>query len=498
VSEKKTDIVVIGSGASGMAAALAAAEGGAEVILFESRHMTGGISNMAVEIFAVESKLQRDKNIPFTCDEAFSIFMERTRWRVDARLVRAYINKTASTIDWLQQQGIEFFDIQPFFLFPESKLAGHFVKPAGPVRPGAHGSPTRTGALATMMKILREKAKEKGIDIYVDTPVKKIIKNGNRIAGVIAEERSGQPVRVKAKAVIIASGGYVTNKEMLKKYGGFELGHDAFIKHAVKLPGEGIQMAWEVGATSDGMYPQMEFFVPAPKALDNQMTLHIVSQQPYLWINQHGERFFNEGIIGDVITVGNAVARQKNRCAYLIIDGNTKTHMEKDGLDIVPAWAADTAKDIYLDSLVKEAAEKGNENIFVADSLKELSDKIRVDSNALQNSLNEYNTFCQKGHDDLFAKNPRYLWPVKQPKFYAFKAVLNVYGTLGGIKINEKAEVINTEDEAIPGLYAAGDAANGALSHDYSIGLVLRGGTISFALNSGRIAGENALKYLAK
>jgi fumarate reductase flavoprotein subunit len=113
-------------------------------------------------------------------------------------------------------------------------------------------------------------------------------------------------------------------------------------------------------------------------------------------------------------------------------------------------------------------------------------------------TIDEYNKCCEKGHDDLFAKDPKYLRPMKQPRFYAFKIRDAAYGTVGGIKINERAEVVDTEDEVITGLYAAGDYAAGALAYDFALVHALQGSTISFALNTGRIAGENAVKYSGK
>jgi fumarate reductase flavoprotein subunit len=127
-----------------------------------------------------------------------------------------------------------------------------------------------------------------------------------------------------------------------------------------------------------------------------------------------------------------------------------------------------------------------------------LAGKIGVNPAVLKATVDEYNGFCEKGHDDLFAKNPKYLRPVKQPKFYAFRIVNMAYGTVGGIKINERTEVLNTQDDVIPGLYAVGDCANGALSYDFSLAFRLRGNPASFAWNTGRIAGENVLKYIGK
>jgi len=110
--------------------------------------------------------------------------------------------------------------------------------------------------------------------------------------------------------------------------------------------------------------------------------------------------------------------------------------------------------------------------------------------------VDEYNRFCEKGHDDLFAKDPKYLRPVKEPKFYAFRIIPSAYGTMGGIQVNERLEVLDGEQNIIHGLYASGYDAfiiyGDIMDYDWN----LPGMALSFALNSGRMAGENAVKYL--
>ena len=109
--------------------------------------------------------------------------------------------------------------------------------------------------------------------------------------------------------------------------------------------------------------------------------------------------------------------------------------------------------------------------------------------------MNEYNIFCAKGYDDLFAKDPRYLRPIKEPKYYAVKARTVCLGTLGGIKINHRMEVIDKKGNIIPGLYAGGYDAGSMYGDSYSI-RESSGLSSAFAINSGRIAGKNALGYL--
>ena len=108
-------------------------------------------------------------------------------------------------------------------------------------------------------------------------------------------------------------------------------------------------------------------------------------------------------------------------------------------------------------------------------------------------TIDEYNHVCKTGKDELFHKNAKYLRPIKQSPFYACRLYPNAIGSLGGIKINYKTEVLNKEDDVIPGLYAAGLDANSIYGDSYAF--VLPGNTMGFALNSGRIAGENAAKY---
>jgi fumarate reductase flavoprotein subunit len=478
----KADVVIVGSGAGGMAASLTAAQGGAKVIVLEKNRYIGGISIFPGEIFAVGTKLQRRYNIPVTTDEAFTFFMKNTQWKADARLVRAFIDKTASTISWLEQLGVP-FEIRPHFLFPDSKLVAHGI--------------VLSGRLGGVLKILKAKAESLGTEIYTSTQVKQLIKNNGTVSGLIAEDRNDKFFKVQAKAVIIASGGYSSNKEMVKKYHGFELGQDMFELTRVKETGEGIQMAWDVGAVEDGMCIAFRYGIPSQSGHASDWDIFCLTHLPYLWVNQKGVRFFNEEVTSSGGYTANALTRQKNKCAFLIFDNQTKRYLEREGNFLNPL-SVDPNQPWDVDSIIKKRLDKKDENVFVANSLEELAGKIRVAPDVLLKTIDEYNTCCDKGHDDLFAKDPKSLLPVKVPPFYAFKNMPIAYGTVGGIKINEMAEVMDKEDEKIPGLYAAGDCANGAISYNFWLAFGLQGCPSSFALNTGRIAGENVLSYIKR
>jgi fumarate reductase flavoprotein subunit len=476
MNKLEADVVVIAAGAAGLAASIAAAEKGARVVAFEKASTTGGTGSMGMGPFGVESRLQRLKQMGPTKDEAFKIFMDYTHWQVDAQLVRAYIDKAATTIDWLEKMGIEF--LEPSAYFPGGWPTWHIVKPGGEACAG------------NMFRIMTERAKEMGVQIRLQTPVKKILKQGEKIVGVIAEDdRSGEPIQATTKAVIIATGGFGDNPEMIKKYTGYEWGRDLYSFRIPGLAGEGIRMAWEVGAAPTEM--RMELIYIMPGELDPELAETF--RQPHLLVNLLGERFMNEGIISNSSFTGNAISRQKNRSAFLIFDENIKNYMETVGFDSYHVVFPFTKVE-NLDALIKAAFKKNYKDVFVADSLEELANQTGIDLDGLKRTVEEYNRFCDKGFDPVFNKRHDFLRPVRTAKFYAGKLTPGAYGSLGGIKINFKTEVLNKDWKRIPGLYAAGTDACSIYGDTYVF--ILPGNTMGFALNSGRIAGENAAEYI--
>jgi fumarate reductase flavoprotein subunit len=450
------------------------------VIAFEKSATTGGTGNMGMGPLAVESRLQRLKQVPLTREQAFKIFMDYTHWRVDARLVKAYIDKSASTIDWLEKMGVEF--VEPAAYFPGANFTWHLVKPSSGERPGPQSS-------ATMMKKLTERAQELGVQFHLQTTAKKILKEGGRIVAVVAEDKNGETIQANAKAVIIATGGFGDNPEWIKKYTGYEWGRDLFSFRIPGLSGDGIRMAWEVGAAESEM--NMELICGVPE-INDFPAVSAAFRQPNLTVNLLGERFFNEELTGNTAFSGNAVARQKDRCAFMIFDEATKIYYEENGLDTFTVVFPITTIENF-DNEFEQAIKQGISTIFIADSLEELASKTGINLDGLRKTVDEYNRACET-RDELFYKNQQYLKPIKQTKFYAGKMFPSAYGSLGGIKINDKTEVLTKDHKVIPGLYAAGTDACSIYGDTYVF--VLPGNTMGFALNSGRIAGENAVEYI--
>jgi fumarate reductase flavoprotein subunit len=477
----ETDVVAIGAGASGLAAALTAAEGGARAIVFEKQRSLGGSSNFFEGVFAAESDMQRRNYITYSRDQAFKNLMEYSHWRANARLVRAFVNESAETIAWLQRQGVEFIEVG--INMPDAPRTYHVVKGTG----------------EAVVKTLATRAKEKGVEIRPATPAKKILREGDRITGVIAETEAGEEIQVAAKAVFVASGGYANNKEWIKKYTGYDLDVNLLPLGNVDKVGDGIRMAWEVGAAEEGT-DVLELFRVGPMGPEYPMKgpIQVVAAQPDLWVDSHGKRFCDEGIAFYDTSVGNVNARYKEGYTFSIFDESIKQHLMEKGIDRNFAWEnLPGTRPVDFDKELNAALERGTTEIFVADSVADLAEKIGIDPAVLKATVDEYNSFCEKGRDDLFAKDQKYLRPLKGPKYYAIRARTIFLGTLGGIKINHKTEVVDKKDRIIPGLYAGGYDAGGMWGDSYPIN-VASGGSSAFAINSGRIAGKNILKYIGK
>ena len=313
------DVGVIAAGPAGLTAAVAAAENGASVAVFEKSKTTGGVANMAMGPFGVESTLQKKQIIGLTRDEAFRIHMDYNHWLVDARLVRAFIDKSGDTIDWLMNMGVKF--VLAARHFPLSSPTWHLLDAST----AAHGS------ARAIYTALTDKATELGVKFYFSSPAKKILKKDGKVIGFTAlDETTGETVQVNAKATVVATGGFGANAGMIKKYTGFDWGKNLFSFAIPGIDGDGIRMAWEAGAASTHMIIEMYCAVPRQ---DEFWNVDALFRQPNLLVNLNGERFFNEELFQNNTFAGNAISRQKNSCAFMIFDEEAHRYYLKNGFD---------------------------------------------------------------------------------------------------------------------------------------------------------------------
>lgn len=476
----ESDVIIVAAGPAGLAASISAAEAGKKVLTFEKANTTGGTGNMGMGPLGLETRIQKESFIGLSKKEAFDMHMKYTHYRVDADLVQTYFGKSTDTIAWLQDMGVEF--LGAFKYFAGSEATWHIVKPETGV-PGPR-------AASVMYKIMTERAKELGVDFKLETPVKKLIVEDGRVVGVIAIDKDGKEIEARAKAVIIATGGFGDNSEMIEKYLGYKCGVDYFPFMIPGLKGDGLNMCWKIGAAQYGINVEIIYQLPDNM---NWFCLDAVLRQPNLLINQRGDRFMNEDQMENTTFTGNAIALQPGRYAYCIMDEGIKKQYQRNGLDMIDMVHPSSCV-FGFDDEATRAKDNGYEAFFEADTIDELAKKLGIDEDKLQDTIDDYNDMCDENMDSQFSKNPKYLRPIGKGKLYVGKFFLGAYGSLGGLKINSKCEVYNTKGKVISGLYAAGTDANTIYGDSYNF--FLPGNSMGFAINTGRMAGEAAIDYI--
>jgi fumarate reductase flavoprotein subunit len=472
-----TDIVVISAGTAGLAATVTAAEAGAKVIAFEKMGHTGGTANMGSAIFAVESSLQKIKQMQLTREEIFSSYMRFTHWRVNARLVKTLIDRSAESVDWLCGLGVRFFDVTAHGEGNYHTM--HIVE--GPEMPEK-----RMGRGTVMMTKLAERAKTLSVPIYLKTPVQKILKENGRIAGVIVKDEAGEvgeEIHVTAKAVIVATGGHSIG----------------MLPGNIGVIGDGVRMAKEVGAIVKEISNTKSEDSSMPPRRGGRFPGFSASmfafQQPVLIVNRLGERFMNEEILPSVTFASEAIKCQPDGVAFVMFDEDTKELFKKQ-YHTVPGGAQQPYPCApNIDAELKEMLEQDPDSIIVADSVEEICSRTGIDPEGFRQTLEEYNRACDTGRDEAFGKRVKYLKPFRRSPFYVSRHRRVSSVQWSGIKVNYKTEVIDTNYRVIPGLYAVGmDIASEFYYDTYP--LFIPATAMGFAIQSGRLAAENAVKYV--
>lgn len=479
----KTDAVVIAAGPAGLAAAITLAENGYKTLVLEKMNTTGGTANMGMGPLGIDTKLQRKSFCQITVEEALREHMNYTHFRADAALVKAYFEKSADTIEWLMDMGVDF--VGAFRYFRESAATWHIVQD-GTGKPGPR-------AASAMVRIMTEHARELGVDFRLETTAEAIQRKDGRAAGVRARTSAGEEIFVEAGAVLVATGGFGNNADMIKEELGLKLGEDFFPFQIPGITGDGLRMMWDCGAVKYGA--EIEAIYQMPDNL-NWAMLNACLRQPNLLVNQRGARFMNEEYMGNTTFTGNALSMQPGRYGYCIADRGILRYYRKHGPDILNLVHPAECFEAFEEQAAL-AISQGYPGYSEADTVEGLAEKLGIDPEVLQDTLEEYNEMCESGHDTLFYKNPSFLHPITGKGGYvAGKFYLSAYGTVGGVRINERCQVLDENLEPIPGLYSAGSDANTIYADSYNF--TLPGNTMGFALNSGRIAGECIGEELAE
>ncbi len=483
--EITADVVVVGGGASGTAAALAAAEKGANVVVLEKASTPGGAGRFFAEgLLAFESSQQKDLGIKYTVEQAFKFLAEYTHLKNNGDLTRTILAESASTIDWMAKYGAE------TKLIPNTQKA-HVNDPAT-----YHKYVDKHQAYDTMYS----KFENMGGKLYTDAAGKKLIIENGKVTGIIAEKADGSELTVRAESVILATGGFGGNDEMIRKY--MNVTDYATLAYANNV-GDGFNMAVEAGA--DEFNPGIAVhsaLIPVKDPKIWQGTAGQLHNLPLMWINREGKRFVDESAVYDFALWGNAVVTQGG-VYYTVVDETTMKLLSTEGSPLTNSFERTYLVGANVDTNLASGVVAPLENLyesmeatiqaggaFKADTLEELAAAIDVDPENLKASAASYTEAVRTGNDTKFFKDEEYLkYGVSEGPFYAIKAAALVENSIGGVRVNSDLEVLTDEMKAIPGLFAVGCDAGSLYGDSYP---VYEGLCLSFAFNSGRLAGYKA------
>ena len=450
VIEYTTDVVVVGAGGAGVAAAVEAYDKGANVILLEKTAAIGGTTATSQGMIAgYETYKTKEQDIHYTVDQMYHNLMNNASYRLDPALTMITVEKSGQTIDYLHERmGMEFND--DILTYYGNLQMMHVV----------------TGAGLAMKSAMETTLANTTIDLQLNTRANEILMNADGSVKGVKATRGNDTVYVYADSVVIATGGYAFNPELTvrldpEKEGTMGIGWDG-------ATGDGIIMASNVGAAlthlQDMMCVLKDYEIMAYHN-GNSTTANVssfISRDNTVLLGKEGKRFCDEKDIGYMTQALNMP----------IFD-----QMHRDELGYV--WAISDVASLNAKKVVRGLGME----FITADTFEELAAKMELPVETVVETLTNYNSYVAAGHDPEFG---RLLLAELTAPYAAVKVMPCEIITYGGIARNTEAEVIRADGTSIPGLYTAGEAsANSAYM----------GFTVSNAYTWGRIAGENAAEY---
>lgn len=442
--DETVDVLVVGSGISGMVAGITAAEKGSNVLIIEKQGMLGAGDSMNIStgITAGGSRLIKQLGIENATAKDYADFLVKQaatkKVLINEKNVRTYAMRGGELVDWLMDLGV------PFGRFQKDKWF-HITKDGS--APGPH-----------IVRALSKKIADDNINYRLNSQVVDLLMKDGKVVGATVKTGAGS-YKVTAKAVVMATGGFSASHELVKKWAPEWVGRPT--TGAVSLTGDGILMAQKVGAQTVAMQEIKANYLCHPLTARDGVSLTAIT--PYnILINHEGKRFVDEGH-ASINFKSRAMMKQTGHEAYAIVD---QTAM--DNLKLMRNYAA--------------------AGYFVkANTVEELASKLKVDQKAFIKTMKDYMAACQAGKDPEF--NRRIQYPIAKAPFYAALVTPSMQSTYGGIKTDEKAQALNADNKPIAGLYAAG-ATSGHEAYANEVGFAAIIGLVY-----GKIAGENAAAY---
>lgn len=478
MKESRTQLLIIGGGAAGMSAAAAAVEKGVKVVVAEARTAVGGNGLFPRGIFGVDSTIQRRKLTFADPDEIFTQCMEYSHWKIDGRIIRTLIDKSGDTISWLMEKGVAFTDVV------------HHIPNQMPEV--FHITKTEENVGRVVIRCLKKYCEENGAIILPGLKGTRLLTNPKgEVCGAVLESQNGTELNIYAEKTILCTGGFSGNKEMIKKYYPDFKPEEVAEGGGMRHPGDGVRMALEAGADIEGNFA-MEIAAPKIQGYD---ALNLLLGRPTnVWINRFGRRFADESIVYNFAEAANACMRQPGGDVWVVFNEKNKEQILNDGRDMIELIHIPKKAEEKLEDTIIQACADGI--MCKVDTIEELAEFIGCKPEMLIEELSSYNTDCHSGRDAVFAKKARYLQPLKEGPYYAIKAGADMLITHGGIRVNENFQALKPDYSHCKNLYVAGVDFGGADADVYNVNMSGHG--FGFAVNSGRIAGENAADEILK
>ena len=490
------DVVVVGAGGAGMTAAITAAAEGKSVVILESQSMVGGNSvratggmNAGKTVYQDENEFGESAGVEKTLKTAAEKYADNEtitalaktvseQWAAyqanptgyfdsvelmeldtmiggkginDPELVETLCANSADAIDWLDEHGITLHNVSSF--------GGASVKRIH--RPvNAEGKTVSVGSY--MIPLLEENCEKAGVKMMLDTTATEILTDANGAAvGVKATGASGETVTVNAKAVVLASGGFGANLDMVVKYKPELKGF--MTTNAPGIQGQGIEMAQAIGAATVDM-DQIQIH-PTVEANTAALITEGLRGDGAILINEEGQRFIDEVGTRDVVSA--AEIAQTGSYSWLVVDQAM----------------------VDASSVIQGYIKKGY--TVTGETYEELGKAMGVDAAAFAETMDKWNGYVEAKNDPDFGRTS-FANPLNTAPYYAVKVTAGVHHTMGGLKINANTEVLNEKGEVIPGLFAAGEVTGGVHGANR-----LGGNAVADFTVFGRIAGAAASDYAA-
>lgn len=447
--KEQYDVIIVGAGGAGLAAAIEAYDNGAQPVVLEKMPIVrGNTKGASAGMNAAETIFQKKEGIHDSKDAFFEETLKGGKYTNNKELLRYFVDHSADAIKWLADLGMRLSNL--------TQVGGMEVKRTHrPADGSAVGNYLVTGLLKNI--------KDRNIPIFVNAKVEGLIEDDGSVKGVNVSFDGSSERTIYSKAVVVTTGGFGANKELVAKY--LPNSSRLVSTNYPGATGDSIKMFENLGAELiDLEYIQIH---PSVHKETRFLLTEAIRGEGAILLDQNGERFCNEMDTRDVVSA--AIMKLKEQSAYLLFDAGVKQR--------VPAI------NFYL---AKGIVEQGK-------SIEKLAQKLYISKENLHDTVINWNEAVQKNKDEIFKRKTAMENDLSSAPYYAINITPGVHHTMGGVKINKNTEVLRKDQTTIKGVYAAGEVAGG-LHGSNRIG----GNAIAEIIVFGRQAGKQAAGYSHK